>query len=236
MANVLSSNIARVSGLVLVALAAGLVLYFVALRQPEAASAQEAVESACAQMATPTDYDVVYTVVGDEQVIFQAEDYDPGDDLETAKVVGNLQVSGEDYHLVLQYEGVDDPAETKYVDGVLYLNDGTGNWIQSGSTPDPVVHKCVDLTSFVDVGKEDVGKTPTTRYSATPVKKDALFEEERHDFWLDENNKLIQHTRRSKYMSTHEEGGVLVYQSELTLELRFVFSDIGVPNVIEAPK
>ena len=175
MFNPLTSNIGRMAAVGVVAVAASLAVYFVFVQQADTASAEDAVADACAQMERPTNYDVVYTALGTEQVLFKAEDYEIPGELNNAKMVGQVQVSGEDYHLRLNLEGVGQPSEVKFVDGVAYLNDGSGEWFRSESQPVPIVRKCVDLTNFVEVGKEDVGRTSTTRYSAAPVKQDPIF-------------------------------------------------------------
>ena len=236
----MSIRTALVFVLGIVVLAGGALFFWPDLDDEPQASAQEVVESACANMDKAASYDFIGTV----------KHTSPGAETGvTADVKG--EVSGEDYHFEYSYEGTLIRA-LRRVGDKSYATQSGGVWelynsrlqdfnvtLGAGALGDTPI--CPDITGVVYKGDEELDGVKVKRYSsgyeevseeAVRALKDEVkgFKHiEAHNYWVDVSGQLVQHQLDYFTLAYYDD----IQISNGTLTKRFL--DIGEPNVIEVP-
>ena len=192
--------------------AGGALFFWPDLDDEPAASAQEVVESACANLAAAKDYD------GTSSMTVTQDGVDKGDTM-----YGNFEVSGPDFRNVVKLLNAGTTWEQVYVDGKGYMRDAYTNheWQEAyyplgaanealtmlGDTP-----TCPDLTNVTKVGDEVLNGVAVSKYTSGDGKPAPLADDFRGskrgdllEYWVDGRGQLLQ-IYNEHYIAAHYEG------------------------------
>ena len=210
------------------------------LRGASPVSAEQAMESACANLAAAKDYDFTSTATGSQDGV------DKGDTL-----LSEYQMSGDNYYAQVKLVNSGVGGEFLYVDGNGYQRDAetnyewqpaylpllSGNEILTmlGDTP-----TCPDLTNVTKVGDEVLNGVAATKYTSGDGKPAPLAADFRgskrgdlFEYWVDGRGQLLQ-IYNENYIAAHYEGSA---EGKTTGVYRITttFAEVGEANTITAP-
>lgn len=199
-------------------------------------SAQEIVESSCAQAEAIESHDLTGPVVGYENGV---------------KVIDGmleLRTSGDDFHSITTSSNSDEFAELIQVDGTVYYRDNLSPWRVMSITniqhsfPYSLDSLCPDLGPVARVGEETIDSIPVTHFESSKITNygilgnvddvsspSELVVTDEWDIWIDDTGQMVQFTHTVSSPKTHNSPDE---SSEVTLKI----SGVGEPNIITAPE